>query len=479
MNLPKHKTKIVCTIGPASRSESTLKTLLEKGMNVARLNFSHGTFEEHRETIQCIRTVAAELGRECLMLVDLPGPKIRIGNLQSGPIMLNKGDQLTLTTQAVPGTASRISVNYERLPDSVSPGGMIYLNDGFIQLKVQEVAGTELRCQVEIGGELRSHKGLNLPNARIFLDAITDQDLESVEFAMEEGITTFAASFIERADDIRQLKAFAEKKGKSIFTVAKIERSEALENFDEILEVTDAVMIARGDLGVQVPIEDVPGIQKELIRKANLRGCPVITATQMLESMIENIRPTRAEVTDVANAILDGTDAVMLSAETAIGNYPVETVEMMANIATSIERQRKNLRRSSEVLEYFEAHAEQHQVTVADVISLNVIDAVQTLPVRYILTPTISGTTPRRISRFKPDSWILSFTRHENTHQFLALSYGVYSVLMENTEKNWHETVIGFMKNSGLARSGEKVIITEGISSGQTGWTNSLKILSF
>ena len=478
MTLSDHKTKIVCTIGPATNSEATLKALLEHGMNVARLNFSHGTFEEHRETIQRIRTVAAEVNRECLLLVDLPGPKIRIGEIPNGPIMLNKGEHITLTTQNVPGTTAMISVNYDRLPDSVSSGGLIYLNDGFIQLKVLEIEGTEVHCQIEIGGELRSNKGLNLPNARIFVDAITKEDLASVEFALGEGISTFAASFIEKADDIRELKTFAKQKGHSIFTVAKIERIEALKNFDEILAVTDGVMIARGDLGVQVPIEEVPGIQKELIRKANLRGCPVITATQMLESMIGNIRPTRAEVTDVANAILDGTDAVMLSAETAIGQYPVETVTMMAKIAASIEGQRTTLRRSSEILAHFKHDIPRKQMTVGDVISLNVMDAAQTLPVRYILTPTTSGTTPRRISRFKPDCWILAFTGDLKAHQFLALSYGVQSVPIEPSDENWHDAIMTFLQKSELARSGEQVIITEGVSSGQTGWTNSLKIVS-
>ena len=477
MKLPSHKTKIVCTIGPASRSESILKALLKQGMNVARLNFSHGTFEEHREDIRRIRAVATALNRACLILADLPGPKIRIGKLQSEPLILKKGDPITLTTRDLPGTATQIPVSYARLPESVSKGSMIYLNDGFIQLKVKEVSGTEVQCLVDIGGPLLSHKGLNLPKAKLFIEPITDQDLAVVDFGLQEGIDTFGVSFVEKADDLLRVKEFAKKRGAVIQVVAKIERAEALNNIDEILEAADAMMIARGDLGVQIPIEDVPGIQKQLIFKANLLGRPVITATQMLESMTQNIRPTRAEATDVANAILDGTDAVMLSEETAIGNYPVETVAMMAKIATSIECQRRTLQHSSHVLAHFRENAGKQQVAIEDVIALNVIDAMQSLPICCILTPTQTGKTPRCISRFKPDCWILSFTRHATTHQFLALSYGVHSFLM-NPDKPWHEAIMTFIQEAGLAQPGDNVIVTEGISTGQTGWTNSLKILS-
>jgi pyruvate kinase len=478
MKLPGHKTKIVCTIGPVSRSESVLKELIKRGMNVARLNFSHGTVEEHRDDIRRIRAVAAALNRTCLILADLPGPKIRIGKLQSEPLVLKKGDTMTFTTKDVPATATLIPVNYERLPESVSKGSIIYLNDGFIQLKVQEVLDPEVRCRIEIGGQLLSHKGINLPKAKLFINPITDQDLALVEFGLQEGIDTFGVSFVEKAEDILLVKEFAKKRGVAIRVVAKIERAEAVKNIDEILNVADAIMVARGDLGVQIPIEDVPGIQKQLILKANLLGRPVITATQMLESMTQNIRPTRAEATDVANAILDGTDAVMLSEETAIGKYPVETVEMMARIATSIERQRRTLQGSSNVLAYFRGDVGQRNVAVEDVISLNVTDVMYALPIRYILTPTQSGKTPRSISRFKPDCWILSFTNSAETHQFLALSYGVHSFLMENLHEHWHETITTFIQDAGLAQQGDKVIVTEGVSAGQIGWTNSLKIIS-
>ena len=305
MKLPRHKTKIVCTIGPASRSKLVLRELITSGMSVARLNLAHGTLEEHREEIQRIRSVAQKIGRDVTILLDLPGPKIRIGKLENEPLMLKKGYTLTLTTTDIIGTASLISVNYEQLPESVSKGSIIYLNDGFIQLRVQEVRQNEVRCKVIIGGQLLSYKGLNLPKVKILLEPITERELDYVDFGLKEGVDTFSVSFVEKADDIVKVKEFAKQKGSSINVVAKIERAEAVMNFDAIMGVADAAMIARGDLGVQIPIEDVPGVQKRLISKANILGRPVITATQMLESMTENIRPTRAEVTDVANAILD------------------------------------------------------------------------------------------------------------------------------------------------------------------------------
>lgn len=478
MRLPSHKTKIVCTIGPASCSRAVLKELIRSGMGVARLNFSHGNLEDHREYIRRIRSGATRLGRVVTILIDLPGAKIRIGKLQNEPLVLKRGNYVTLTPKDILGTASLIPVDYKRLPESVSKGRVIYLNDGFVQLRVQETSDHEVRCKVIIGGQLLSHKGLNLPRAKIFIDAVTDRDLDFVDFGLKEGIDAFCISFVEKADDILKVKEFARKKGKSIYVVAKIERAEAVKNIEEILDVADAIMIARGDLGVQIPIADVPAVQKKLIQKANILGRPVITATQMLQSMTENIRPTRAEVTDVANAILDGTDAVMLSEETAIGKYPVETVKMMARIATSIERQRRAVKPSSYLEEYFKTGIDYKNMTVEDVVSLNVIEAMRALNVRFILTPTHTGSTPRRISRFKPDCWILSFSSNEGTHNFLALSYGVYPFLIKNKADSWHEVVMKFIKEMGLAKKGDRVILTEGVSPGQLGGTDSVRIIT-
>jgi len=412
------------------------------------------------------------------ILIDLPGPKIRIGTLQNEPLVLKKDDTVTLTADNILGTVSRIPINYTQLSQSVSKGSLIYLNDGFLQLRVLEVSGDEVRCRVIIGGPLLSQKGLKIPRAKISMDPITDKDLDFVDLGLKEGVDTFGTSFIEKADDIRKVKQFARKRGKSIYVVAKIERAEAARNIDEILDVADAIMIARGDLGVQISIEDVPVVQKKLIRKANLLGRPVITATQMLQSMTENIRPTRAEVTDVANAILDGTDAVMLSEETAIGKYPVETVKMMARIAMSTERQRRAVEWPSDLEESFRSGVGSTKVSAEDVVSLNVIEAVRVLNARFILTPTYTGSTPRRISRFKPDCWILSFSNYGPTYRFLALSYGVYPFLIKDRVDDWHDVTMKLIKDFKLAKKDDRVILTEGKSSEQLGDADSLRIIT-
>jgi pyruvate kinase len=332
-----HKTKIVCTIGPSCQSENILGRMMRAGMTIARLNFAHGNLAQHGHDIHRIREVARRLGRPCDVLIDLPGPKIRLGKLKKEPLHLKKGHSVRLTTQETPGTAQRLYVNYPKLPQSVRKGGLIYLNDGFLQLEVLKIEKTEVYCKVLIGGPLLSFKGLNLPKAKLFVEPVTENDLRFLDFGLAHGVDLFGVSFIEKAGDILKVKAHARGNGRKIRTVAKIERAEALRNLGGILKVTDMVMVARGDLGVQIPIEDVPLAQKGIIHAGLKRGVPVITATQMLESMVHNVRPTRAEVTDVANAILDGTSAVMLSEETAIGEYPVETVEMMARIAHKAE----------------------------------------------------------------------------------------------------------------------------------------------
>ncbi len=478
MKLPAHKTKIVCTIGPTSRSEAVLERLIEQGMNVARLNFAHGTPEEHKEDIRRIRAVATKLQRYCLIMVDLPGPKIRVGNLRDAPLLLEKGDEVILTTRDILGTADRIPVEYKRLPESVSPGSLIFLNDGFIQLQVERISADEVFCRTIIGGPLLSHKGLNLPGVKIFADAVSDTDLEFVDFALHEGVDAFGVSFAETADDIIKVREFAGKRDRSVYVVAKIERAEAIKNIDGILNAADAIMIARGDLGVQVPIEDVPAVQKKLIHKANLLGRPVITATQMLVSMTENIRPTRAEVSDVANAILDGTDAVMLSEETAIGRYPVEAVEMMAKIATSIEREWEAIRALSDLRAYFREGAGPGKATAEDIVSLNAVEAAQALKIHYIAVTTQSGGTPRLISRFKPGCWILSFGGNEKANNLLALSYGVFPVFTENKVDRQIDMIMQFMDNSGIARPDDRLILVEGGLTNEMHGVETLKIIT-
>ncbi|MBI5606955.1 MAG: pyruvate kinase [Deltaproteobacteria bacterium] len=473
-----HKTKIVCTIGPASRSKAVLKQMIKHGMNVARLNFAHGTLEEHRKDIRTIRSLFGKMNTPCPILADLPGPKIRIGRLAKEPLILKKGERVILVTDESSANPARIPVEFDQFTKSVSKGSIIFLNDGFIQLRVLDITGNEVRCKVIMGGVLLSHKGLNLPGAKIMTEPVTGEDLAWVEFGLKEGVDLFSISFVTKGEDIVKLKEFARKKGKRISVIAKIERAEAVKNIDQILHVADGIMIARGDLGVEVPIEDVPAIQKKLIYKANLAGRPVITATQMLESMTENIRPTRAEVTDVANAILDGSDAVMLSEETAIGRHPVETVKMMARIASSIEGQRKNINPSSHTYEYLKKDIGQGKVAVGNAISMNVMETMAVMKINLILTPTHTGITSRRISRFKPDCWILAFCADVQTRDFLTLSYGVFPFLLEKRDPFHYDYLLEFIKEHHLAKKGERVILTEMVAPGRIGGANSLNIIT-
>lgn len=445
------------------------------GMNVARINFSHGNFESHSEVIRRVRKVAAELNRTVAILADLPGPKIRIGKLEKEPIMLHKGNFVTLTVDEELGNEKRIPVSYKQLPESVVSGSLIYLSDGFIQLRCLEISGNDVLCEVLIGGELYSHKGLNLPGAKIFLDPVTEKDFKILEFALSKEIDIFSISFIESAEDIHKVRNFAAARGKSIHIVAKIERRQAVENIHEILKETDGLMVARGDLGVEIPIQEVPSVQKEIIQSAKLLGIPVITATHMLASMTNNIRPTRAEATDVANAILDGTDAVMLSEETAVGNYPVEAVEIMAKIAKATENWRSKTKWG---LDTIIKDIMAREMSIDEVITLQVHEALQKLPVAAVLTPTRSGATPRRVSRFKPETWILAFSRVPRTCDFLSLSYGVYPVNVKETKEGWEKKATEKAKELGFVKSGEVVIFTQGPSLGKPGGTNMLKILT-
>jgi pyruvate kinase len=475
VKLPNHKTKIVCTIGPASRSIGVLRRLMKHGMNVARLNFSHGTFEEHRRDIRRIRSLSAETGRVTMIMVDLPGPKIRIGRLQNEPLVLTRGEKVTLTAGHGSAGHTTIPVDYPPLPRRVSRGSVVYLNDGLIELRVVSTSGSEVRCKVVSGGELLSQKGVNLPGVDLGASAVTDADLDCIEYGLSNGVRAFSASFVEGGDDIRKIKAFARRRGATVNVVAKIERAEALSNIDEIIEVADGILIARGDLGVQIPIEDIAAAQKRIIRKANGSGIPVITATQMLESMTENIRPTRSEVTDVANAILDGTDAVMLSEETAIGRYPVEAVEMMVRIAEAVEVHRDDFVAGSELEGRVKRGINQRQTSIEDVLSLSAVESARALGARFILTPTHSGRTARHIARFKPGCWDLAFCTDEKVRDFLALSYGVYPILVKHKVGDWFDTMQKFIKYHRLGRKGDTMVLTQGIS-GKIGGTNSLRV---
>jgi len=335
--LPDHKTRIVATIGPACDAPEMLERLMRAGLNVARLNFSHGDFSAHAARIDRIRSAEAATGCRVAIMADLPGPKMRLGTIAPEPIFLRPGDSFTLTTEQVVGNAQRVSVTFEPLPRVVKAGDQLFLNDGLVQLRVERVEGVDARCRVAVGGELRSRKGLNLPGIELGISAFTEHDRACLEFALDHGVDAVSQSFVETEADIQAVRALARSRGKQPFIIAKIERAGALAHFDEILKAADGIMVARGDLGVEVPIQRIALTQKELIAKANLAGKPVITATQMLESMTTSRLPTRAEATDVANAILDGTDCLMLSAESAMGQYPEEAVRMLASIAAATE----------------------------------------------------------------------------------------------------------------------------------------------
>jgi pyruvate kinase len=478
MTHPKQKTKIVCTLGPASSDGETIRGMIRAGMSVARLNLSHGTVEEHARQIQTVRQAAEEEERVIGILIDLPGPKIRLGQLPCEPIVLERGAEVTLTTDPSPADPCKIPVDYDPLPSLVGPGSMVFIDDGLVRLRVFEAGGTEIRAEVIVGGVLRSRKGLNVIDSLLPVDAVTPRDLELIDACLALGVSTFTISFIERADDIRRVREYAASRGRTINVIAKIERMAAVEHIDELLAAADGVMIARGDLGVQIPIEQVPVVQKRIIRRANEAGLPVITATQMLESMTESLLPTRAEVTDVANAILDGTDAVMLSAETASGSYPVESVAMMSRIAVEVENERRTLGCGDVLEDRIRESYGREEVAVEDVVSLNVIDAVRALRPRYILTPTHTGRTPRRISRFRPDRWILAFTRDPAVQHFLTFTYGCCPFLVTTERKDWHDLIFHAVRALGLADPGDLVILTEGVAPGPVGTTNSLRIVT-
>src|SRR6516164_8572273 len=412
-----------------------LQRLTRAGLNVARLNFSHGDLTSHEERIQRIRSAAKAVGRRVAIMADLPGPKIRIGKIEPEPIQLHAGDNFILTVEEIVGTTQRVSVNFKDLPSVVKSGDRLFLNDGLVQLMVERVAGREVHCKVSVGGELRSKKGLNLPGIALGISAFTDQDRACLEFALRQGVDAVSQSFVETCGDIEAVRIAAKAVGKRPFIIAKIERLDAIKNFDEILNASDGIMLARGDLGVEVPIEEMAILQKQLIARARIAGKPVITATQMLESMVASRLPTRAEATDVANAILDGTDAVMLSAESAIGQYPEEAVAMLAKIAAYTESQRPPVR-----LADLRARLRQGPPnTPADAITSVVEAALEIAPRAVVFVPTRTGTTARMISRLNPSQWIVALSRAPAVCQEMAFCGGVEPIQLSEDPRNWRD----------------------------------------
>lgn len=466
------RTKIVCTIGPASESVEVLTSLIEKGMNVARLNFSHGTHEEHAARIRNIREASRVTGKTVAILLDIKGPKIRTGLIQNDQVELKEGSYITLTAEDVIGTAERISISYKGLPEDVEPGSRLLIDDGLIGLVVEKVEGSDILCRVVNGGLLKNRKGVNAPGVRLRIPSVTEKDIADIKFGIGQGVDLIAASFVRKAGDVLDVRRVLEESGADLDIIAKIEAQEALDKLDEIIEVADGLMVARGDLGVEIPTEEVPLWQKIMIEKCNRAGKPVITATQMLDSMERNPRPTRAEASDVANAIFDGTDAIMLSGETAAGKYPVQAVETMARIA---ERAEQALRDHivAPKKRFWEA-----DLTVTDALSQAVAGIAKELKAKAVVTPTQSGHTARMVSKYRPEAVIIAVTPKEGVARRLLLSNGVYPVVVEDTkttDEMLEAAVKGALK-SGFVKHGDLVVITAGVPVGIPGTTNLLKI---
>ena len=464
------KTKIICTMGPNSDDREVMKQLLLNGMDVARFNFSHGTNDEQRARYKQLREVAEEVGKPVAALLDTKGPEIRTGVLKDGKkVTLTAGEEIILTTEDIIGDAKRVHINYNGLNEDVTEGNVILIDDGLIELHVERVEGTEIYCRIMNGGELGERKGVNVPNVKIKLPALTDKDKEDIRFGIELGFDYIAASFIRSADAIREIRQMLDEGGSSMGIIAKIENAEGLENLDEIIEASDGIMVARGDLGVEIAPEKLPHLQKMMIKKCSAACKVVITATQMLDSMIRNPRPTRAEVSDVANAVYDGTDAVMLSGETAQGKYPLEALQMMVHI---IEQTEKHLDYDI-MLEKEHGHL---RGGVSSAIGYSSVLAAANLNAKCIITPSVSGATSRVVSNLRPRQEILGVTPNERTLRRMSIYWGVRPLksLEVDTTEDICENAIELAQVKQYVEPGDVVVITAGIPS-----TNVSKERSF
>jgi pyruvate kinase len=469
------RTKIVATIGPASSTPEMITKLIAAGMDVARLNFSHGTHADHAQRIEMLREAARQADRPLAILQDLQGPKIRTGKLSGGqPVTLHAGDRFDITIHEIAGTAARVSTTYTALPSDVRPGDRILLSDGLIELRVADATDDEVHTTVVFGGELRENQGINLPGVAVSAPALTDKDIADLEFGLAHDVDYIAISFVRRAADLHDVKARIKAAGKNVPVVAKIEKPEALADLAGILEIADAIMVARGDLGVEMAAEQVPVVQKQLIEAANSIGVPVITATQMLDSMIRNPRPTRAEASDVANAIIDGTDAVMLSGETANGLFPIESVQMMARIAEVAEA---SGRHGDHVNDTSLKIA--RQPTVSNAISAAACAIVGALPVRAIVAFTMSGATAKLVAHLRPVVPILAFTTSESVYHRLNLVWGITPMMCEYIDRldTLGERVNQMLLARGFVRPGDSVVVTGGHPIAARGATNFVKVL--
>lgn len=465
-------TKIVCTIGPATSSPERLRALIEAGMDVARLNFSHGTHESHGQVIEHIRRISAEMDKPVAILQDLCGPKLRLGTLPEEGIAVANGQTVRFVLADEGGDAQSIPLPSPTLFALVRPGERILIDDGRVEIVVTERNLNAIHGQVRIGGVIRTRKGMNVPDTRLPMTSVSERDLEDLRFGIQQGVDWVAVSFVRKPEDLQPVRYAIEAAGANIRVIAKIEKREALENFDAILQVADGIMVARGDLGVEMPIDEVPMIQKEIIACCNRAGKPVITATQMLESMVSAPHPTRAEATDVANSILDGTDAVMLSGETAVGQYPVEAVTVMHRIAVRTEAALKEgvVARSNQPAA--------GSLSITEAVAEAVCHIAYDIGARAIICATASGSTARLVSKYRPKTPIVAFTPSESTYRQLALSWGVQPRLMPevHTMEEMLQTAVNTAVDMGMAHEGDKVVVTAGVPFGVPGNTNLIKV---
>lgn len=456
------KTKIICTMGPNTNDRGLMKKLVENGMDIARFNFSHGDHKEQKERMDMLKSVREEAGVPVAILLDTKGPEIRTGLLKDGKkVMLEAGQAFTLTTAEIVGDATRVSITYDGLAEDVEIGKKILIDDGLIELEVKNITGTDILCKVINGGELGQRKGVNVPNVPVRLPAITEKDREDIIFGAEQGVDFIAASFVRSAEGVLAIKSLLKEcNAPNIPVIAKIENAEGIKNIDEILHCADGIMVARGDLGVEIPAQEVPYLQKWLIQKCNDNYKPVITATQMLDSMIRNPRPTRAEVTDVANAVYDGTDAVMLSGETAQGKYPVEALQMMVEIV-------KNTESHLDYSTLLEKAQESRKKSITSAIGYSSVATAASLNAKCIITPTSSGITARVVSKFKPEALIVGVTPNEETLRRMQIYRGVYPIksLPHNSTEEICDEAISLTSAKGLAEIGDIVVVTAGIPS--------------
>ena len=467
------KTKIVCTIGPASRDADTMREMLEAGMNVARLNFSHGTHEEHRKTIETFRRVRDEQDRPAAILLDTKGPEIRLGDFENGSEILEEGDEFTLTSEECPGTKERVSTTYKALPSQVSLGTSILIDDGRVRLRVASTTEDEVRCIVVNGGKVSNRKGVNIPNQSLDLEYISEADRQDILFGIEMDVDYVAASFVRSGADVKILRSLLnENGGDRIKIISKIENTEGIENFKEILALSDGIMIARGDMGVEVDFEKLPGIQKKFIKECCKAGKTVITATQMLESMTHSPAPTRAEITDVANAVFDGTSAVMLSGESAAGDYPVETVKAMAKIVSQAEED------AEEVNQYKFLEVETNDRDVSNAMGHAACTTAHDIKASAIVAITTSGYTAEMMAKYKPVEPIIAATPDSKTYHQQALTRGVYPVLTQRSS-NWNdlmEKAIEGAERMKFVKKGDCIVLSAGMPLQVPGTTNLIRV---